>query len=110
VRRSIKVAEANPDHVFHVKYDTLIKNPLDTMKKIYTFFGLDGWNAEVENSMKKFLDDNKQHKHGKHYYSLAQYGLTKEDVRREFAEYYAKFLDSDEITNLDTQLGKKRLQ
>jgi hypothetical protein len=34
---------------------------------------------------------NKQHKYGKHKYSLADFGLTKDDVEPRIAEYRARF-------------------
>jgi hypothetical protein len=41
--------------------------------------------------MQAMLADNPKGKHGKHEYSLADYGLTAEGVREHFRDYVEKF-------------------
>ncbi len=41
--------------------------------------------------MKAYLADNPKGKHGKHEYDLAEYGLTREGVRRQFRGYVERF-------------------
>ena len=41
--------------------------------------------------MRRWLDENRQNKHGKHVYSLAEYGLREDRVREGFADYGKRF-------------------
>jgi len=55
-----------------------------------------GWAGEalapaVEQRMTEWLADNPQHKHGVASYSLAEYGLTTEELEPVFDEYLSAF-------------------
>jgi len=41
--------------------------------------------------MRAYLADNPQGKHGRHMYSLEDFGLTKEQVRAHFRSYRERF-------------------
>ncbi len=54
---------------------------------MYDYFGMT-LTADTEREMQHYLDnDPKTTSYGKHKYTLEQFGLTKEDIRREFQEY-----------------------
>jgi len=44
--------------------------------------------------MLKYERENEQGKHGDHKYSLEQFGLTGEVVRRDFGAYIDRFIES----------------
>lgn len=86
--------ESDPDvqvHFLDVDYTTLVTDPLGTLQGIYEHCGL-SWSSSLEHQMSAFLEEHRQHKHGKHHYSLAQFGLTEEQVHARFAAYHARFL------------------
>ena len=56
--------------------------------------------------MQEWLDDNPRGKHGKHEYSLEQYGLTEEDVVRAFLPYYQRFYPK-ELERMGYQSGER---
>ena len=41
--------------------------------------------------MQATLDNNPQGKHGKHSYSLEEFGLTADQIKERFADYIAKY-------------------
>ncbi|MBI5505447.1 MAG: sulfotransferase [Deltaproteobacteria bacterium] len=86
---------AEPAHVCDVQYVDLLRDPMATVRHIYARFGL-ALSAEAEVAMKRCLAESPQHKHGVHRYSLAQWGLSAEGVRRQFARYREAFAIGDE--------------
>ena len=78
------------EQFYDLEYKTLTKDPLAAVRNIYKHFDLD-LTPEVEASMKAYVRDNPQHKHGKHKYSLSDYGLSTQDMKRSFAPYLNYF-------------------
>ena len=68
---------------------------MTTVKKIYTKFNLN-LTPEAEESMKRYLGNNKQHKHGKHKYGLEDFGLTENDIKEQLKDYIEYFKDGTE--------------
>ena len=44
--------------------------------------------STAKQRMEKFMRDNVQHAHGRHRYSLEEYGACKEEILLEFRFYY----------------------
>ncbi len=76
--------ERNP--VYTVDYKELVNDPMGVVHKIYGNFHLELSKAS-ERNMLKYLTNNPINKHGKHRYSLEEYGLSKRDIEEEFKEY-----------------------
>jgi hypothetical protein len=58
--------------------------------RLYAHFG-EPLTGEAETAMQAFLAANPKGKHGKHEYSLADFGLTREGVRDHFRGYIERF-------------------
>ena len=69
-----------------VQYNELVTDPLSVMKQIYKAAGLDV-TPDLEEKVQAHLKRSKQHKYGKHQYSLETYGLTAELVNEAFKPY-----------------------
>ncbi|MBK7813843.1 MAG: hypothetical protein IPJ52_05765 [Rhodocyclaceae bacterium] len=52
-------------------------------------FGLDLGDA-AERRMRDWIDANPQHKHGRHEYSAAQFGLSEQAIHERFADYMTR--------------------
>ena len=78
-----------------VGYSEFVKDPMGTVKKIYAKYDLP-MKPEAEEAMKNYLAENKQHKHGKHKYSLADFHLTEDDVKEMMKDYIEYFKDGTE--------------
>ncbi len=57
------------------------------MRRVYAYFGM-RMSGETEAALAHFLDnDPKKKEYGSHKYSLEEFGLTVDDLKREFSEY-----------------------
>ncbi len=74
-----------------VTYSDLIKDPLGVVGQVYHTFGAQ-LSEEAASRMKAYMDTNKQHKFGKHKYSLEDFGLDLPTVRETFAGYANRYL------------------
>lgn len=83
--------------VGHVKYDSLIADPVGTVRDLYESFG---WNfsAEYEGALHAYIKKNKEERafnksrSAKHSYSLDQYGLSETDIAQQAGWYSKKYL------------------
>lgn len=86
LRRPLEMAEERGDAMYNLYYDDLVADPLTQIRKIYGWLEWD-WTAIAENSMRNWLAKNPQDRFGKHSYSLAEWGLSKEYLEPYFADY-----------------------
>jgi hypothetical protein len=78
------------DAIFDIQYAEQMRDPIGQMRKLYARFD-EPFTAEAEAAMRKLLSENPQGKHGKHVYSLEEFGLTAEGVRAHFKDYCERF-------------------
>jgi hypothetical protein len=83
-------AKANPAHFFDFDFRELIADPVAAIGRMYAHFGIEP-DAEAERRMRAWHTDNRQHKHGGHAYTLAQFGLVEGEIRERFARYMRRF-------------------
>lgn len=90
-RRTMATRERVGDEGFiDVSYYDLIKDPLPQVSRIYEAAGL-ALTAPTIRLMQASQKVNKQHKYGRHKYSLADFGMTDSDVELRIAPYRARF-------------------
>ena len=73
---------------FH--YETLMKDPIEVVKRIYEKFGYT-YTQEFEDRMKKWIAENPQRKYGGHRYTLEEYGLDTQQLEMAFQKYSTRF-------------------
>ncbi len=86
-------AEADPTtraRFVDAHYRDVVADPIETVRRVYAAFG-DELTDDAEQRMRAFLDDNRQHKHGKHTYTLEQFSLDPAQTRAHFAAYCSRF-------------------
>lgn len=74
------------DRIIDVNYADLMRQPMEAMRQLYQALG-DTFTPEAEASIQQWLDDNPQGKFGRHEYKLAEFGLTADQLRENFADY-----------------------
>jgi hypothetical protein len=85
--------QANPEttrQIFDCMYDELFADPIAMVKRIYTHFDLEVTESFVK-GMQRYLAQNPQGKHGRHRYSLEDYGIDSElyyDRHRDYMRAY----------------------
>lgn len=73
-----------------VSHDEFVEEPLRVAERIYAHFGLP-FSEEVRRPLEAHVSANPRGKHGEHEYSLAQYGLDPDEVKKRFVPYIERF-------------------
>jgi hypothetical protein len=76
--------------IIDVHYGELMRNPIESMRKLYKSLG-DDFTPAAENGMRTWLADNPQDKFGRHEYKLAQFGLSAEKLEKMFERYLSRY-------------------
>lgn len=82
---------ADPNRFFDIRYADLVLDPRGAAHRIMEYFGYPE-ESDYDKKMVTWLANNRQHKHGKHAYTLEQFGLSAETIRAVFSEYRERFL------------------
>lgn len=70
--------------VLDVQYDQMVADPMQTVKDIYSHFGV-SWTVQYEERLKTFMSQHPKDKHGAHRYTPEQFGQSAEELDRHFA-------------------------
>ena len=76
--------------ILDLQFHEFIDDPMATVGRVYRHFG---WKLsdEVDQAMRRHLQDNPKDQHGPHGYSLAQFGLDEVQVRERYADYSDRY-------------------
>jgi hypothetical protein len=91
IKRHFRNRESMGLDILDIPYSELVKSPEAMIEKIYRFSGLPLSGASQKRMM-DWNDANPKNKHGKHVYSLEEYGYGEEQIAELF-EVYIGFLD-----------------
>jgi len=98
----MKFQDSVPDDSYvNVNYNDLINRPVATVERIYAQFGLevtDGFRMGME----QFLSKDKQGKHGRATYSLAEFSYSSAQLSHEFEKYNKRFLSAPKTKVVNT--------
>ncbi len=84
--RPLEFSQERPDTVYHLYYDDLVADPVAQMKQVYSWLG-DPWTDAAEAGMRNWIASNPQNRHGKHSYTLEEWGFEKKDLEPYFSDY-----------------------
>jgi hypothetical protein len=79
-----------PERVIDVQYRDVVENPIEVVHRIYAHFGR-SLSHEAEARMARWLAEHPRHGHGVHRYTLAEFGLEREQVEQAFGDYIDRF-------------------
>jgi hypothetical protein len=88
--RQMAFRRTHDDACIDVAYADLVADPLVTVQGVYDRLGLE-LAPEREAAIAAQAAAVPQHHHGRHEYSLAEFGLRREALEERFAEYLARF-------------------
>lgn len=88
--RARESGRAAPEQFFDVRYADLVRDPLGTVRRIYAHFDMRLTEA-AEDRMRRFLTANPKDKHGRHRYSLGEFGLDPVAERARYRAYRERF-------------------
>jgi hypothetical protein len=81
---------APPERFVDVSYADLVRDPLGVVRRVYAHFDLP-FTAAAEDRMRRFLSENPKDKHGRHEYTLAQFGLDRDQESERYRWYRERF-------------------
>jgi hypothetical protein len=93
ITRALRERDAGsvaPERFLDVMYVDLVRDPIGTVQRVYRHFGLPLTKA-FEVRMRRFLAENPKDKHGQHQYTLAQFGLDREEESERYRAYRERF-------------------
>ena len=91
LQKAMKVrSEADKSHFVDIHYEDLLADPLATVAQLYDYFDL-ALNSETIGQMQRWLNDNPQHKHGKHKYTLEAFGLSPALIDEKLNDYIKEY-------------------
>ncbi len=85
-----KPSNLNQNPIYEVSYSALIQDPLGMIQNIYDYFNYD-FSPAMKIQLQQWIQDNPQHKHGVHRYTLDQFGLTEPQIQEKFSPYCDRF-------------------
>jgi len=71
-------------------YVDLVKDPIGCVRKVYAHFDLP-FPDKLEEGVRAFLRENPKDRFGKHRYTLEQFGMTREEETKRYADYRSRF-------------------
>lgn len=91
VERGLAFRDAGgEDRVMDVSYDELLAAPLAVVERIYAFMG-ELLDERARAAMRGALARQVQHRYGVHRYTMADFGLERDELAARFAPYRARF-------------------
>ena len=91
LHRCMEVREANEDRFIDIWFQDAMRDPLAQIRRIYDFADME-LTPEAEARMRQWTVDNARDKRVAHSYTLEQFGLSEDGVRRDFAAYRERFI------------------
>jgi hypothetical protein len=88
--RCLAARATREDRFFDVWFDELLRDPLDPVRRIYAFVGLE-FTPEAEAAMRRWAVENRREKRPPHAYTLEEFGLSVAQMQRDFAAYRERF-------------------
>jgi hypothetical protein len=79
-----------PGNVVDVMYADLMRDPIGVVRTIYASFDLE-LTAAAEERMRTYLAANPKDRCGRHRYSLAEFGLDRDEERERYGAYARRF-------------------
>lgn len=93
LERCLAARERIPaEQIADVWFEDALDDPLRVVAAVYARFGID-FVPEARAALAQWLRDNRRDKRPPHAYSLAEFGLTEEGIRADFAEYRRRFIE-----------------
>ena len=72
--------------IIDLTFDEFLRDQMLVVEKIYARFGWE-LNDKTRTNMTRFLRQEQKDKHGKHEYTLEQFGITESEIQRRYVNY-----------------------
>jgi hypothetical protein len=78
--------------IYDMRYKDLVADPVKAVGGIYKRFGMD-YTQAAQDGVRRWLEENPAGKHGKHKYTLEDFGLDEDKVRDVYGDYIETYRD-----------------
>jgi hypothetical protein len=82
--------ESRPDQFFDIDHRRFVVDPLETVRDLYSYFGLE-LSAVAEEAMLGWISSSPTSRHGEHRYDGGRFGVTEGEILEAFRHYRAQF-------------------
>jgi hypothetical protein len=90
-RRSLAARAGREDRILDLDYEVLVADPMACVRRIYDFAEME-LTPDALQAMREWAVENARDRRPVHRYTLAQFGMSEEALRRDFADYRARHL------------------
>jgi hypothetical protein len=93
LERGLRVREqgrVSASRFFDVRYDELLRDPIDVVRRIYAHYGFP-FSPVAEERMRRFLARHPKDKHGRHRYTLDDFGMDRDEEAARYRSYCERF-------------------
>jgi Sulfotransferase family len=90
VRKAENARERYPGQVLDVLHADFHREPMATLERLYTFFGMEIPN-NIRAGLARRIEQKPELARGVHRYNITDYGMTEEEVREPFREYIERY-------------------
>jgi hypothetical protein len=90
VDKAQAVAARYPGQVLDLIHGDFHRHPLQVLERIYDFIGME-MSAAARAGMVSRIAEKPELQHGVHRYDVADFGMTKAEIRERFGDYVARF-------------------
>lgn len=88
-----------PDRVLDLHYREIVADPIGSVRRVYDHFSL-SLSEDAVNRMRSFLEANPKDKHGRHRYTLEEFGLDQSAEEHRYAAYMDRFsIERERVKN-----------
>jgi len=92
--RGKKARAKAPDRFLDLSYKELITDPAKAVSRIYDHFQFP-MDAQMPDRLRAWMGENRQHKLGKHQYSIKDFGLDEATLKHSFSEYLEEIAEME---------------
>ena len=89
---TMQVRQSAPEQFLDVDFRDTVKQPMEVVQRLYRFIGAP-LTPTVEAAMRAWLAEDEKSHQGGHDYSAAQFGLSDEQIKRDFADYRQRHIE-----------------
>lgn len=87
--RFTNARQAHPDkedQFYELYFEDFIREPVQSVENIYRHFGWT-FSEELSSRLDRYMKNNPRDKHGRHHYTLEQFGLEEEAINQKYSSY-----------------------
>ncbi len=91
VAHTLDIRAGQEARFFDVQFSESVEDPFGVIERLYDFVGLD-LTPQARAAMQEHRDQNKREDRAAHQYTLQEYGLSEDRIRRDFTAYCERFV------------------